>query len=118
MSFSETLKEAVERVEGAVASIIIASDGIPVEEHVVEKLIDFSDLSAEASNLIRDIEMASEDLNLGTAREFALISERCGIFMRRITSEYYFALVLRPDGNFGKARFVLRLLVPKIEKEF
>jgi predicted regulator of Ras-like GTPase activity (Roadblock/LC7/MglB family) len=118
MSFSETLREAVERVEGAVAAIILASDGIPVEEHVTERLIDFTDLSAEASTLIKDIELASEELHLGEAREFALISERCGIFLRKITEEYYFALVLRPEGNFGKARFILKILIPRIEEEF
>ncbi len=118
MSFSEILKEAVGKVEGAVASIILASDGIPVEEYVKERLIDFNDLSAEASTLIKDIEMASKDLQLGEAREFALISDTCGIIMRKITDEYYLALVIKPEGNFGKARFVLRTTVPKIEKEF
>ncbi|GBE02218.1 MAG TPA: roadblock/LC7 domain-containing protein [Nitrospirae bacterium] len=118
MSFSEILKEAVEGVEGAVASIILASDGIPVEEYVRERLIDFNDLSAEASTLIKDIEIAAEDLQLGDAREFVLITEKCGVFMRKITEGYYVALVLKPDGNFGKARFVLRTVVPKIEREF
>jgi predicted regulator of Ras-like GTPase activity (Roadblock/LC7/MglB family) len=118
MSFSEFLKEAVDRVDGAVASIILASDGIPVDEHVTDRLIDFHALSAEASTLIKDIEIASQGLNLGQAQEFALISDTCGIFMRKITDDYYLALVLRSDGNFGKARFVLRTIVPRIEPEF
>ncbi|NOY64715.1 MAG: hypothetical protein GXO97_04870 [Nitrospirae bacterium] len=118
MSFSEVLRETVEQVEGAVASIILAADGIPVEEFVKERLIDFNDLSAEASTLIKDIEMASTDLQLGEAREFSVISDSCGIIMRKITDEYYLALVIKPDGNYGKARFILRTAVPKIEKEF
>ena len=118
MTFSEVLKEAVDRVDGAVAAMIVASDGIPVEEYIVEKLIDFSALSAEASALIKDIEMASQDLQLGQTKEFALIADVCGIIMRRITQDYYLALVVKPDGNYGKARFVLRMAVPKIEKEF
>ncbi len=118
MSFSEALKETVERIPGAVAALIVASDGIPVEEYKRENLIDFNDLSAEASTFIRDVEMASEELRLGRAREFSLISERCGIIMHRITSEYYLCAVIRPDGNYGKARFVLKTIIPKIEKEF
>ncbi len=118
MNFSEALRETVDRVDGAVAAIILASDGIPVEEYVTERLIDFNTLSAEASALIKDIEMASRDLQLGKAKEFALISDVCGILMRRITDGYYLALVMKPESNYGKARFVLRTTVPKIEKEF
>ncbi len=118
MSFSEALKEVVERVDGAVSCIILAADGIPVEEYTVENLIDFNDLSAEISTLIRDIEVASEDLKLGKAKEFAVIAEACGIITRKITDEYYITVVIRPDGNYGKARFVLRSVVPRIEEEF
>lgn len=118
MSFSEVLKDTVERVDGAVASMIIASDGIPVEEYVSERLIDLAGLGAEASAMIRDIGYAAENLGLGEAREFSIISDRCGIIMRKITQEYYLALVISPDGNYGKGRFVLKSAIPKIEGEF
>src|SRR5512140_3771587 len=106
MNFSEILKETVDRVEGAVAAMIIASDGIPVEEYVSEKLIDLTGLGAEASAMIRDVSMAAENLGLGEAREFSIISDICGIIMRKINDEYYLALIIRPDGNYGKGRFV------------
>ena len=118
MTFTEVLKETVDRVEGAVSSMIIASDGIPVEEYVSERLIDLAGLGAEASAMIRDIGYAAENLGLGEAREFSIISDRCGIIMRKINPEYYMALVIRPDGNYGKGRFVLKSAVPKIEGEF
>ncbi len=38
--------------------------------------------------------------------------------MRKINDDYYFAIVIRPDGNHGKGRFVLKTMVPKIESEF
>jgi hypothetical protein len=38
--------------------------------------------------------------------------------MRRISADYYLALVIRPEGNYGKGRFVLKTTVPKIEAEF
>jgi predicted regulator of Ras-like GTPase activity (Roadblock/LC7/MglB family) len=118
MNFSEILKETVDRVEGAVAAMIIASDGIPVQEHVSEKLIDLTGLGAEASAMIRDVSLAAENLGLGEAREFSIISDLCGIIMRKINDEYYMALVIRPDGNYGKGRFVLKTTIPKIESEF
>jgi predicted regulator of Ras-like GTPase activity (Roadblock/LC7/MglB family) len=118
MNFSEALKEIVSKVDGAVAAMIIASDGIPVEEYVSEKLIDLTGLGAEASAMIRDIGYAAENLGLGEAREFSIISDTCGIILRKINNDYYLALVIKPEGNYGKGRFVLKNMVPKIEDEF
>jgi len=118
MNFSEVLKDIVDKVDGAVSAMIIAADGIPVEEYVTEKLIDLTGLGAEASAMIRDVALAAENLGLGEAREFSIISDLCGIIMRKINEEYYVALIIRPDGNYGKGRFVLKTTVPKIESEF
>lgn len=118
MSFSEVLKEAVERVDGAVSAMIIGTDGIPVEGYTVEKMLNLEDLGAEASAMIRDINLAATNLGLGEAREFSIISEKCGIIMRQINPAYYLALVIRPEGNYGKGRFVLKTVIPKIEGEF
>ncbi|GAB4390436.1 MAG: GTPase [Thermodesulfovibrionales bacterium] len=118
MSFSDALREAVNRVDGAVSAMIIGLDGMPVEEYASEKLINLEDLSAESSQMMRDIADAARDLGLGEAREFSIISDLCGIIMRKINSDYYLALVIRPEGNYGKGRYVLRSLVPQIESEF
>lgn len=118
MSFTEVLKETVEKVEGAVSALILASDGIPVQEYVSERLIDITGLGAEASAMIRDIGYAAENLGLGEAREFSIISDKCGIIMRKINNDYYIGLVITPEGNYGKGRFVLKTTIPKIEGEF
>ncbi|MDA8169137.1 MAG: hypothetical protein M0Z59_05485 [Nitrospiraceae bacterium] len=118
MSFSEILKEMTSKVDGAVSAMIIGTDGIPVQEYAREKLLDLEDLGAEASQMIKDISLAAENLGIGQAREFSIISDTCGIIMRMITPEYYLALVIRPDGNYGKGRFVLKSAVPKIEADF
>ena len=118
MNFIEVLKETVDKVDGAVSAMIIASDGIAVEEYVSEKILDLAGLGAEASAMIRDVGFAAENLGLGEAREFSIISDKCGIIMRKINEEYYIALIIKPEGNYGKGRFVLKTTVPKIESEF
>jgi hypothetical protein len=40
------------------------------------------------------------------------------ILLRRLNDEYFMVLIIRPDGNFGKGRFLLRMSVPKLLKEF
>jgi predicted regulator of Ras-like GTPase activity (Roadblock/LC7/MglB family) len=118
MSFSEVLKETVEKVDGAVSAMIISTDGISVQEYASEKLVDLTGLSAEASAMIKDIRMAADNLGLGEAKEFSIISDRCGIIMRKINTDYYLALVIKPEGNYGKGRFILRTAIPKLEEEF
>ena len=118
MSFSEILKEAVDKVDGAVSAMIIGSDGISVQEYAPEKLVDLTGLSAEASAMIKDISTAADNLKLGEAKEFSIISDRCGIILRKINADYYIALIIRPEGNYGKGRYILRTAIPKLEGEF
>jgi len=118
MSFLEVLKDIVDKVDGAVSSMIICRDGMSVQEYAMEKLVDLTGLSAEASAMIKDISLAADNLGLGEAREFSIISDRCGIIMRKINTDYYLALVIKPEGNYGKGRFILKTAIPKLEGEF
>lgn len=118
MSFLELLKDTVDKVDGAVSAMIIGTDGISVQEYAPEKLVDLTGLSAEASQMIKDVNLAADNLGLGEAREFSIISDQCGILMRKINTEYYIALVIRPEGNYGKGRYILKTAVPKLEGEF
>jgi predicted regulator of Ras-like GTPase activity (Roadblock/LC7/MglB family) len=118
MSFSDVLKETVDKVDGAVSAMIIGTDGILVQEYAPEKLVDLAGLSAEASAMIKDISTASDNLGLGESKEFSIISDKCGIIMRKINSDYYIALVIKPEGNYGKGRYILRSAIPKLEGEF
>lgn len=118
MSFLEVLKDTVDNVDGAVSAMIIGTDGISVQEYAPEKILDLAGLSAEASAMIKDIGLAADNLGLGEAREFSIISEKCGIIMRKINSDYYLALIIKPEGNYGKGRFVLKMAIPRIEGEF
>lgn len=118
MSFSEILKDTVEGVDGAFSAMVIGTDGMPVEGYTVQDILNLDEFGAEISQLIMDITVAAENLGLGEAREFSIVSDLCGIIIRRINSEYYLALLITPDGNFGKGRFVLRVAIPRIEEEF
>lgn len=118
MSFSDTLSGIVNRVDGAVSAMIIGTDGIPVEEYALEKIIDLNALGAETSQMMKDIKFAAENLGLGEAKEFSIISDLCGIIMRKINDDYFLALVIKPNGNYGKGRFVMRSAVVHLAREF
>lgn len=118
MMFTDILKEAVENVEGVVGALIIGSDGITIEDYLIDSPIDSQSFGAEYSTLLKDMERASESLGIGTANEISVISEGCIVVMRRIKREYFIALIMKPEANFGKGRFILKRAIPKLEKEF
>ena len=37
--------------------------------------------------------------------------------MRMVTQEYFLVLALKPEGNYGKGRYVLRITAPKVKAE-
>jgi hypothetical protein len=49
--------------------------------------------------------------------ELSLQSERLLTVARLVSSEYFMVVALRPDGNFGKARYMLRITAPKLAAE-
>ena len=98
--------------------MILGIDGMPVESHTTEKVLSLEDLSAESSQMMRGIKSAAESLGLGVATEFSIVSELCSIIMYRINDEYFLAILIKPGGNIGKGRFVLRSLIPRIASDF
>jgi predicted regulator of Ras-like GTPase activity (Roadblock/LC7/MglB family) len=55
---------------------------------------------------------------MGSTKEVTVIAEKAMIMLRRLNADYFIVLVIKPEGNFGKGRFLLRMSVPKLLKEF
>ncbi|HUL00835.1 MAG TPA: roadblock/LC7 domain-containing protein [Nitrospirota bacterium] len=118
MAFSDIMKQVVNGTEGALGALVVGLDGIPVEEYSVSSEIDLQSMTVEYSTLLKEIEKGSQISELGTTKEVTVIADQAMIMLRRLNAEYFFVLVLKPEGNFGKGRFLLRMSVPKLLKEF
>ena len=118
MSFADVLKEVVDRTDGALGALIVGLDGIPVEEYSLNSEMDIQSMTVEYSALMKEIEKGSQATELGTTNEVTVIAEKAMIMLRRLNDDYFFVLILKPEGNFGKGRFLLRMSVPKLLKEF
>ena len=117
--FKEVLQEMVSRTEGCVGALIMGTDGIAVEKvwqsAGTEANLDVA--VAEYTSLLRNARRTNDELGFGKLREFNLVSET-GIFILRLVSEDYFiAMVLSIEGNFGRGRFELRRAELLLEKE-
>ncbi len=118
MPFSEILKEVVNNTEGALGALIVGLDGIPVEEYTMNSVMDIQSMTVEFSSLLREIEKGSQSAEMGSTREVTVIADKAMIMLRRLNDEYFFVLIIKPEGNFGKGRFLLRMSVPRLLKEF
>ena len=118
MSFADIIKEVVQGTEGALGALVVGIDGIPVEEFSVNTDIDLQSMTVEYATLLKEIERGSQASQLGSTKEVTVIADKAMIMLRRLTEEYFLVLIIKPDGNFGKGRFLLRMSVPKLLKEF
>jgi len=113
--FKQVLREVVERTEGGIAGLVMGFDGIPVENYVKgDAAFDMETIGMEYSVILTQISKAAGMLEAGAAREVAIQAERMTTIMRMLNEQYFVALAMAPNGNFGKGRFLLRTLTPKL----
>ena len=118
--FREVLQEVVERTEGGVAGLLMGFDGIPVDSYIregAEMGVDMETIGMEYSVILKDIRKAAELLEAGPAAEISVQAEHLTTVIRVLNDEYFVAVALRPHGNFGKARFLLRTAGSKLLSE-
>jgi predicted regulator of Ras-like GTPase activity (Roadblock/LC7/MglB family) len=104
--FRDVLAGLRDRVEGAEAASLIGLDGIAVET-VGGGDVSLDVLGAEFGGFIKSIRHANTELKTGEVLQFSLVTEKYITFLSEVTPEYYILLVLRPDGNYGRARHEL-----------
>lgn len=124
MSFRDILKSSVEAVDGGLASVVMGFDGISVEEYVVQPTgtdggvpVDVQTLGVEYSSALTEVRRTAEALASGSVQEVAVTTDGALVLLRPVNSEYFVALVLSKDGNFGKGRYVLRRAARAIAQE-
>jgi predicted regulator of Ras-like GTPase activity (Roadblock/LC7/MglB family) len=118
--FVEALKEVVENTDGAVASLLMDVEGIPLESYIKEGMeapFDIEVVGAEFSVIVKSVQRTVDSLEAGGTREVAVQAERVITLIRVLTDEYFVALALDPSGNIGKGRYMLRINAPKLLAE-
>lgn len=118
MIFDEVVQNAVQNVHGGLAAVIMGRDGISLSQFRAETAeVDIETLGIEYANLFAEITKAAQTLGSGSVQEVMLLTDQYQILIRAINPEYFIALILAPNGNLGKGRFVLRVSIPKILAE-
>ena len=119
MSFLTHLQGVVDQVEGALACSVMGFDGISVETHQKDTVddVELQNTWVEYANVLSPVRNAAELLRTGEVAEVSINTEKVITLMRMVSPEYFLVLALRPDGNYGKARYVLRIAAPRVRAE-
>jgi predicted regulator of Ras-like GTPase activity (Roadblock/LC7/MglB family) len=118
MTFRSILRSIVERVDGAVAALLMGLDGIAVDQYTRDGFsFDMESIGMEYSVVLTQVRKAAEMLHAGPTEEVTIQAERMITVLRLVSDEYFVAIALDPQGQVGKAKFVLRTQVSEILRE-
>lgn len=90
-------------------------DGIPVETYVRQSdKVDVTTVAMEFSFILGQVRKAGDSLAVGNLEELSVKAQRLLLVCRMISPQYFVAIAISPEGNFGKARFLARLATPSL----
>ena len=118
MSFREHLEGVCRSLDGAVACSLMGVDGIEVETHVAAAAgVDLRPLLVEYSGVLRSAREAASSGEAGGVDELSIQTEKLTAVARLVSPEYFMVVTMKPEGNHGKARYLLRIAAPKVRAE-
>jgi predicted regulator of Ras-like GTPase activity (Roadblock/LC7/MglB family) len=115
--FRESLQKIVDSCDGALAAVLMGFDGIGVETYVKAAEPDVNTIGMELSFLLGQLRKAAETLELGDLEEITLKMAKATVVLRVVTKEYFLLLAVAPEGNLGKARYLVRITAPQIQQD-
>ena len=78
---------------------------------------DITTIGIEFGVVLGSIKRAADSLEAGGAREVAIGTDKMIAIIRTLGDSYFLAVAMRPDGNFGKGRYLMRSAAPKLLAE-
>ena len=119
MSFTAALRSIVNESGGGIGAALMGSDGIAIDQ------VEASDpsislggegglgeevaaLGVEFGRILEEARKAADSLNGGAVEEACLRMARFWVLLRSVDADTFLVVVLAPDGNLGKARFLMR----------
>jgi predicted regulator of Ras-like GTPase activity (Roadblock/LC7/MglB family) len=119
MSFTSALRSIVDESGGGIGAALMGSDGIAIDQVEASApgvslggeggLADeISALGVEFGRILEEARKAADSLNGGAVEEACLRMARFWVLLRSVDAETFLVVVLAPDGNLGKARFLMR----------
>ena len=123
MNFRSILRSIVEECGGGLGAVLMGGDGIPIADYVTDRVPegplqeDIGTAGVEFSRILDEIRKAADALDGGAVGETVVTLARMSLVFRPVDGETFLALVIAPDGNLGKARYLIRRHLLSIRQE-
>jgi predicted regulator of Ras-like GTPase activity (Roadblock/LC7/MglB family) len=125
MSFETILQSIVDECGGGRGAALMGLDGIAIAEARATAGSDAEDpLNGDVTNagiefgrIIGEMTKASDSLGTGSLRESVLSLDRAILIFHTVDEDLMLVLALHPDGNLGKARYLIRRSLTAIRAE-
>jgi predicted regulator of Ras-like GTPase activity (Roadblock/LC7/MglB family) len=116
MSFESVLQSIVDECGGGWSAALMGLDGISITEVSASRGPDVNDpLGGDVTNagiefgrIIADMTKATDSLGTGSVREVMISLDRMNLVFHTVDDDLVLVLALSPDGNLGKARYLIR----------
>jgi len=106
--FSKILQRIVEETSGGIGAVLMGYDGIAIDQYFApDEELDLQMVVVEYSNVLKEIRKTADILSLGDMEEISIRTDRFIIVIRILNDEYFVAMVINRDGNFGKGRYLM-----------
>lgn len=116
MPLKEALSRIVNDIDGGIGALVIATDGIPIDEYLKSTVYDVQTMAIEYVTVLREIRSAIAVLDIGGLEELAVHTDKLQAVMRPVNDDLFAIVVLTGEGNYGKARYLLRRDIGIIRK--
>ncbi len=123
MSFADLLREIVVSCPGGFGAALMGSDGIAIEQVVAKPAPegplgeDIGTAGAEFGRILDDIRKAADAVAGGAFVETTILLTRFTLIFRAVDEDTFLVVVLHPDGNLGKARYLIRKQLHALRQE-
>ena len=125
MNFESILREIIESCNGGVGIALMGIDGIPIAQveaarqpgEVALLRDDIGTAGVEFASILGEIRKASDALGGGEMSETLVNLGRFWLLFRQVDEDTLLVLALAPDGNLGKARYLMRRYLLAIRQE-
>jgi predicted regulator of Ras-like GTPase activity (Roadblock/LC7/MglB family) len=120
MSFAAILRTIADECGGGIGAALLGGDGIPIEQVQASSLPaafaadresldeDLGAIGVEFGRVMDEARKASDSVSGGGVEEMLVQTARYWILLRSVDEDAFLALAMIPDGNVGKARFLMR----------
>ena len=123
MSFQSVLETILSGCAGSIGIALMGSDGIVVEQAQAgpaERAVlgeEIGTAGAEFGRILDEIRKAGDVLGGGPMQETVVSLSRFTLIFRAVDEELFVVMALAPDGNLGKARYLIRRHLLEIQQE-